>query len=163
MLRWAAFLLVACAAAAQAREFDASVTHITDGDTLWVRTAPGRKAQQLRLQGIDAPELCQPGGAQAREALQRHVHAQHVRVRTSGRDTYGRTLAQVHLGSHDVGAWMVRQGHAWSPRHGRQASPYGEQERSARAERLGLWREAHPMQPHVFRRFHGPCHDQQAS
>lgn len=163
MLRGVILLFLACAATAQASEFDASVTHITDGDTLWVQIAPGRKARQLRLQGIDAPELCQPGGAQAREALHRQLQGQHVRVRTRGRDSYGRTVAQVHLRDEDIGAWMVRQGHAWSPTHGRQAGAYAMQERAARAEHLGLWRQPQPMQPRVFRRFHGSCHAQPAS
>lgn len=151
------FVLGAAMGLAQAREFEASVTHVTDGDTLWVRAAPGRKAQQLRLQGIDAPEICQPGGVQAREALQRRLLDQHVRVRTNGRDSYGRTLAQVQLRGQDAGEWMVRQGHAWSYRYGRQASPYAAQERAAREDRLGLWRQPQPMQPRVFRRFHGSC------
>jgi endonuclease YncB( thermonuclease family) len=150
-------VLGAAAGLAHAREFDASVTFVTDGDTLWVRAAPGRKAQQLRLQGIDAPEICQPGGAQSREALQRRLLDQRVRVRASGRDSYGRIVAQVHLKGQDAGEWMVRQGHAWSYRSGRQRPPYAEQERAAREGRLGLWREAQPMQPRVFRRFHGPC------
>ena len=155
-------VLGAAAGLADAREFDANVTFVTDGDTLWVRAAPGRKAQQLRLQGIDAPEICQPGGAQAREALQRRLLDQQVRVRTSGRDSYGRTLAHVSLKGQDTGEWMVRQGHAWSSRDGWRTSPYAAQERAARERRLGLWRQAQPMQPRVFRRFHGPCQDLQS-
>ena len=76
----AAFALAACAANAQA--FSGVVTHVTDGDTVWVQPdAVGsrhRKPIKLRLQGIDAPERCQPWGAQATAALASRVSQQRV-------------------------------------------------------------------------------------
>ena len=51
------------------------VTHVTDGDTIWVRPdEPNRKPVKLRLVGIDAPERCQAWGAQATAALTSQVH-----------------------------------------------------------------------------------------
>ena len=41
------------------------VTHVSDGDTLWVRPAGAGAALQVRLQGLDAPEICQEFGSQA--------------------------------------------------------------------------------------------------
>ena len=39
---------------------------VVDGDSLWVRP-PGRAPLRLRLSGVDAPEVCQRHGPQARD------------------------------------------------------------------------------------------------
>ena len=36
------------------------VTHVSDGDTVWVQPLQGGEAYKVRLLGIDAPEICQP-------------------------------------------------------------------------------------------------------
>lgn len=48
----------------QARQLEATVTRVVDGDTLWLQAgvdANGKKPRpfKMRLQGIDAPESCQ--------------------------------------------------------------------------------------------------------
>ena len=58
----AASLLLTLVVCAQARSFEGVVTHVTDGDSLWVRPASGGAPRQIRLQGIDAPEICQAFG-----------------------------------------------------------------------------------------------------
>lgn len=136
--------------------YEAVVSHVSDGDTVWL--AGRGSGRLLRLHGIDAPELCQDHGPQAREALAAKLLGQRVQVTPKGRDSYGRTLAQVQLRGEDVAAWMVGQGHAWSYRYQRQPGPYAQEERLAQRGTLGLWRSPKPMQPRVFRRFHGDCH-----
>ncbi|MBS0437681.1 MAG: thermonuclease family protein, partial [Proteobacteria bacterium] len=66
-----AFALVALAIAGPAQALTGIVTHVSDGDTVWVKRddAPRRKPVKLRLAGIDAPERCQPWGAEASAAL----------------------------------------------------------------------------------------------
>lgn len=53
-------------AAAQPEAWRGTVTYITDGDTLWIRHLHGGRARKIRLDGIDAPEICQAYGARAR-------------------------------------------------------------------------------------------------
>ena len=43
------------------------VTYMIDGDTLYVRPVEGGKTVSVRIDGIDAPEICQIGRQQARE------------------------------------------------------------------------------------------------
>jgi micrococcal nuclease len=156
--RFAAVALLAGAAlCAQAASFVGTVTHVTDGDSLWVRPAAGGPARQLRVQGIDAPEICQAWGREARDALAAQVLHRQVQVTSRGRDTYRRTLAQVSFGNQDVGAWMVSRGHAWSYRFRRDGGPYMQQESQARSARLGLWHGGGAMEPRDFRRRHGSC------
>ncbi len=150
--------VVPCTAAAQLpRSFDAVVTHVTDGDTLWVRPSWGAAPIQLRLHGIDAPESCQPWGPQARHALAQRLLHQPVRVSVRGRDDYQRTLARVAWLNQDTGAWLVFNGLAWSPGYRRAPGPYAELQSQARAARRGLWADVRAVEPRTFRRQHGPC------
>lgn len=157
-----AFLLLAWAQPGVAHRAEAAwrgtVTHVTDGDTVWVRPLQGGSPRVLRIDGVDAPELCQPYGDTARAALVAQLLGQTVQVRVRRHDDYGRALARVSLRGQDVGGWLVSQGHAWSYRYRRQEGPYARQEAQARANRLGLFRLAQAEQPREFRRRHGPCH-----
>lgn len=156
LLLWC--LLCAGAGAAHASQaWWGVVTRVSDGDTLWVRPAGAGAPRKIRLHGIDAPELCQAHGPQARAALQGLVLQRSVRVQSLHSDDYGRLLARLWLEEQDVGAVMVREGHAWSYRYRNSPGPYAVQEREARAARRGLFAQADARRPYEFRRRHGPC------
>jgi micrococcal nuclease len=138
--------------------YEAKVTSVVDGDTLWVRRAKGGPGTEIRLQGIDAPEICQHWGREAREALRKRLLSRSVTVAEVGRDTYGRALARLHSGGEDVGGWLVMRGDAWASRfHGHPSGPYARLEKAARAAHRGLWSQRRPMEPRLFRRQHGAC------
>ena len=149
------------AAPAPARGFAATVTRVSDGDTLWVRPERGGPPRKLRLHGIDAPEICQPGGVAARDALQALALHRPVQVSVLRRDDYQRLLARVTHQGDDLARAMVRQGHAWSYRYRRDPGPYGAEEQEARRLRRGLFAvqpgPQAPESPRAFRRRHGPC------
>lgn len=160
MLSWGVFyaaMTTLVAAATEPEVYMARVTYVTDGDTLWVRPEDGSATRKLRLQGIDAPEICQTGGSASRAALGALVLAQRVQVRVRARDDYGRGLAQVQLGSKDVSATLVRAGHAWSYRWRSKRGPYAAEEALARQDRSGLFATGEPELPRNFRKRHGPC------
>ncbi len=153
-------LLLIATAAGPALALSGVVTRVSDGDTVWVRPddAPERKRVKVRLVGIDAPERCQPWGAEAAAALSARVLNRRVEVPTRGVDAHGRLLGGLRLADgSDVAAWMVSQGLAWSPRHRRHPGPYAREQREARERRAGLFADAAPMEPWLFRRMHGPC------
>lgn len=150
-------LLAACAAAAQAATFQGVVTHVTDGDTLWVRPDRETESVEIRLADIDAPEGCQPFGPQAKRALAQRVLRQRVVVRTRGRDDYDRVVAHVRHRNQDINGWLVREGHAWATDYRRKPGAYERQEDQARAARRGLWSGPGPVEPRTFRRRHGRC------
>lgn len=145
---------------ARAEPLTARVLRVVDGDSLWVRVAQGPPLR-LRLQGVDAPEICQAHGPQAREALERRLMGRTVQVRLLRKDSYDRWLARVNdkdgNKEGDVAAWMVSRGHAWSARWQRQPGPYAEQEQAARQARRGLFAQRAPEEPRAFRLRHGPC------
>ncbi|MEJ8840399.1 thermonuclease family protein [Ramlibacter sp. AN1133] len=137
--------------------FHGVVTHVTDGDTLWVRPREGGEAVQVRLLHLDAPEGCQSFGPQAKQALRERVLHRPVRVRPEGVDDYGRQLARVRHGREDVGAWLVRNGYAWSMTFRGKRGPYAPLEEQARGERRGLWALPGALDPRSFRQRFGRC------
>lgn len=134
------------------------VTHVSDGDTLWVRPEAGGEAVDIRIDAIDAPEICQDFGPEARAALSARVMHKPVDVSPKRRDGYGRLLARLQEpGGADVGAWLVASGHAWAHQYKSFKSVYGQEQAHAQAARKGLFANAQAVQPREFRRRHGPC------
>lgn len=134
-----------------------TVTHVSDGDTFWVRPATGGKAVNIRIDGIDAPEICQRHGPEAKAALSARVLHQSVAVQGNRRDGYGRLLARVTSQQTDVGQWMVAGGQAWAHEYKRYQSAYSTQQAQAKAARRGLFADAKAEHPREFRKRHGPC------
>jgi len=135
----------------------ARVRSISDGDTLWVEPEAGGAPRKLRLQGIDAPELCQRDGVAAREALRALVMQCQLKVQVKYLDDYGRGLAQMEVRGQDVAAALVSQGWAWSGRWRSSLGPYAVQEAQARQARRGVFAQPNPELPRDFRRRHGSC------
>ncbi|MDR7094534.1 thermonuclease family protein [Hydrogenophaga laconesensis] len=158
-------LLWACSAAlpaiattnASSEVYVARVSRVFDGDTVWVQPLDGGRYRKLRIDGIDAPEICQAGGTASRDALAGRVMDQMVTVSVRQHDDYGRGLAKLTHQGADVAAWMVLQGHAWSYRWRRSLGPYREQEEMARRASKGLFADGTAELPRAFRQRHGPC------
>ncbi len=154
-------------AAARAQVRAGVVTRVIDGDTVWVRPttrSPGAKAGEIlkvRIVGIDAPEICQPGGPQALAALRGHVLGQTVTLTspsTRSQDDYGRVLATIDKQGEDVGRWMVQRGQAWSYSYRGNPGPYAAEQAQARAAGTGLFAKRSAENPRNFRKRHGSCY-----
>ena len=66
-------------------------------------------------------------------------------------DRYGRTVADIQLGSLNVNQQMVKDGYAWAyRRYG--GTRYAPEEKAARKAKLGLWRDANPIEPSQWRK-----------
>ena len=116
--------------------FAGVVDYVADGDTLHVIPAQGGQPVKVRIHGIDAPEICQSGGASARAVLARRVKGQ----------------------QEDIGKWMVKQGNAWAYYYRAGSGPYTAYQRQAQAAHRGVFASGDPMAPSLFRRQHGSCH-----
>ena len=137
--------------------YSARVSRVFDGDTVWVKPLAGGPYRKLRLEGIDAPEICQSGGKASRDVLAQRVLNQVVEVRVRAQDDYGRGIARIVHQGDDVAAWMVSAGQAWSYRWRRSLGPFAEEETVARTQKRGVFKEAAPELPRDFRKRHGPC------
>ncbi len=152
-------LALASGIAAGAQAVEGIVRHVTDGDSLVLKPdRPGAKPIKLRLLGLDAPEICQDGGVEARDALARRVAGKRVIVVGAVTDAYRRRLVTILLDGEDIGAWMVREGHAWSMRFRGRPGRYDAEEREARAARRGVFAAPDPLPPRTFRDMHGSCY-----
>lgn len=100
--------------AAAATRFERRVLRVKDGDSLMLERADVKRTSEIRLAGIDAPELSQPWGLQSRSALRRLVQGQQVLVEVTDRDRYGRLVARLWRGRTYVNAAMTHEGHAWA-------------------------------------------------
>lgn len=143
-------------------ELDQPTGEAVDGDTL--RMLNGGK---LRLWGVDAPELQQPGwaadgtqiaiGQQARTALDTIATAGSMPGALQGM-SYGRPVAPVTQDGQDIGQTMARSGEALAAPEYLASDPqrrfdYMQAERLARENRLGLHKTFH-QSPADFR--HNP-------
>ena len=77
------------------------VTQVSDGDTLRF-TPAGQAPIVVRLANIDAPEICQAWGPEARHALTDLALNKPATLRPTGRDSYGRTVGVVVVDGREV-------------------------------------------------------------
>ena len=135
------------------------VSWVMDGDTVVVVREGQREPVKLRIEGIDAPESCQPGGSEAREAMMVLALRKSVQVTDRGQDSYGRQIGRLSVDGVDLGAEMVRSGQAWAYNFRTGKGPYAALQRQAEKQKKGIFatREA-AMSPALFRKFHGICH-----
>ncbi|MBT3297286.1 MAG: hypothetical protein HN383_18615, partial [Verrucomicrobia bacterium] len=121
---------------------------------------------RVRLADIDAPEMGQPYGPEAKAALVDMIGGKLVVVTYGRRDRYGRILGTIfsgecntyppNCGAERSSGWvnlaMVQAGHAWSYRHARKTGAVAEAERAARREGIGLWAADGVVAPWVWRK-----------
>ena len=119
--------------------------HVIDGDSLSVA------GEQVRLFGIDAPELdqqCRDAagrtyacGRAVTDALRERIGNSRVRCELQPeRDRYGRAIGVCYGNATELNAWMAAQGFALALPH--VSRRYTGEEAAARAARRGLWRGA---------------------
>ena len=130
-------------------DLQGEVIAVSDGDT--VKILVEKIVIVVRLAGIDAPENRQPFGQQSKSALSSLVFGKHIRVVTSGKDRYGRTLGTLYDGETNVNAEMVRIGFAWHYRRFSSDIELASLECEARTNSRGLWADPRPVEPWEFR------------
>lgn len=150
----AGLMLVAAGVPSASAGYLASVVGVVDGDTLDVvvqDSAGGVRQERIRIAGIDAPERAQPFGRVARQELAAICHGKDARVSPTG-SSYGRVVATVSCAGVDSGRHMVGAGLAWVYRQYTSDAALIALERDAQIARRGLWVDANPVEPRVWRR-----------
>jgi endonuclease YncB( thermonuclease family) len=122
-----------------------------DGDTISIQT--NDMVRKIRLYGIDAPEIGQEFGTEARDFVRELTAGRTMNFEHLGSDRYGRDVAIVRFpDGRSLNAELVRQGYAWwSRRHAPDNLELADAEREARSQKRGLWRQAEPVPPWVWR------------
>lgn len=132
--------------AEQLKTLSGKVVGCHDGDT--IKALINGKEVSIRLEGIDAPELGQPFGRNAKEALSNLVFGKVVQVKETGKpDRYGRMIARIFVDSSDINLQMISQGFAWHFVAYSKAKDFGEAEHTARKMKAGLWADDQALPP----------------
>ncbi len=157
-------LLVFLASAAQAaplRTVTATITKITDGDTVQAVTPEGTKLK-VRLYGIDAPETTkgripgEPFGNDSRNYLASLVSQKSVRVEIRDIDRYRRMVAILWLAERNVNQEMIAAGMAEA--YGEYLkqpyrAPFLQSEQEAKTQGKGIWSQGNRYErPSQFRK-----------
>lgn len=138
-----------------AKSLGGRVVEVVDGDTLVLKDIDG-KLHTVDLIGIDAPELKQAYGPEARAALQQLVNSTPEKLLTvdaKAWDLDGHEIALVHPGvafSPSLNFTLVKNGHAWADLDNANTL-FIKAERHARTRKLGLWQAAQPTPPWQWR------------
>lgn len=151
-------LLLALTAPAGAAAVAGVIFAVIDGDTVLFKPDhyESRAFLKIRLADIDAPETDQPHGPAATHALAALVLHRRAEVETVATDAYGRKIAHIRVGLVWVNRDLVQHGHAWTSTRYRRDAILVEAQREARGAGRGLWREAAPTPPWVWRRKPSP-------
>jgi len=136
---------------ARAQSFVGTVHDVLDGDTLHLLRETGQIVR-IELYGVDAPELGQPYGHAAAQALRRMVYDKRVRAVAEANDADGRPLFVLRADGDPVNVRLVQTGRAWWDRR---RAPSDDElrrlERRARAAERGLWAQPDPVPPWRWR------------
>lgn len=127
---------------------------VVDGDTFVLNDNT-----TVQIWGIDAPELKQPHGQEARTWLQNTIGLKGVklRIKVKGTDDQGRTLGQVYIQGNqrrnsNVGTLMVKAGMAWFDDYNAPEAGLADEMEKARKAKKGLWADKNPVKPYIFRK-----------
>ena len=145
-----------CGYSVGARRLAGSVIGVTDGDTVRVRS--GDTTHDVRLDGIDAPELAQPFGERSHAALLVALDGKAVQIAYEKTDRYGRIVGAVFTSACQFAnldqlaaglAWFYREYQCELSTETR--ARFEAAESRAREGRLGLWAQDAPIAPWVYR------------
>lgn len=131
------------------------VLRVIDGDTFVLLDEQSRMLH-IRLAGIDAPELKQPFGADARKALTSLALGKNAEAEIRKRER-GRFIARVHVDGADLSAELLRRGAAWHYEFFANEQSTVEREEdarlqaAARVQSSGLWSDSNPVAPWTAR------------
>ena len=114
------------------------VVSVTDGDTFKARIQGA--VMDFRMSDIDAPEMAQPYGREARALLKAALDGKEVvMLRVETDSTYGRIVVHVWIAGLHVNREVVAQGAAWFYAEYADDDCLFEVENQARDAKRGLW------------------------
>ncbi len=123
-----------------------------DGDTIDV--LHNRRAERIRLYGIDCPEKRQAFGSRAKQSTSHLAFGQTVTITSHGHDRYGRTIGDVILpDGKNLNQELVREGMCWWYRkYASNDTTLERLETEAMNARRGLWADPNPIPPWDWRK-----------
>jgi len=141
------FLALPC----YAEDFTGKVIDVLDGDSIIV--AHDDVEEQVRLNGVDAPEKNQAYGRKAKDFTSHMVLGKAVTVKGYEVDRDGRIVGDVFIvDGTSLNHELVKVGLAWWFWKYSEDQTLRDLEMEARDAKRGLWRDPIPIPPWVFRK-----------
>lgn len=129
---------------------DGYVVKVSDGDSFTIKSYG--KNVRVRMYGIDAPELKQRYGKEAKKYLEDLILGKKVELKVLYEDKYRRKIARVYYKSKEINLEMLRSGNVWFYEyHAKNEKEYRRAYEEAKREKRGLWKDKNPENPRDFR------------
>ena len=153
--------------------YETQVVDVLDGDTIIISNKVFKSGATIRyigtvdLDGIDAPELDQPGGAEAKTFLLNELKGKSISImELTDRDkSQGGWVFRRH-DNQNVNLLMVKKGLAWArkPKVHRACSSatLTDAQAEAQKEKHGLWSRESPVPPWEWLKEHPPKKERQS-
>ncbi|EJQ4959960.1 thermonuclease family protein [Campylobacter upsaliensis] len=139
------------------KELTGKVSKVIDGDTIELLAKTSKENPynhiiklKIRLYGIDAPELKQAYGKEAKEFLSALVLKQEVSLIIENKDKYERIVGTIFLKGKDINKEMVKNGYAHA--YESFSKKYLAEQADAKMFKLGLWQDEKAVKPSDFRK-----------
>ncbi|EAL3926170.1 thermonuclease [Campylobacter upsaliensis] len=139
------------------KELTGKVSRVIDGDTIELLAKTSKENPynhitklKIRLYGIDAPELKQAYGKEAKEFLSALVLKQEVGLIIENKDKYERIVGTIFLKGKDINKEMVKNGYAHA--YESFSKKYLAEQADAKMFKLGLWQDEKAVKPSEFRK-----------
>lgn len=132
------------------QQLNGRITRVSDGDTV-VLTDTKSKRHKIRLDGIDAPEIGQPFGYEAKDFVEKLVLNKDVKVKIIGVDQYNRILGIVYTGGININEELLSNGLAWQY-HFNKNSEYEKLVQQAKKNRINIWSDNNSLDPYTWRK-----------
>jgi len=127
-------------------ELSGKVVRVIDGDSIVILC--NKTSYEIRLEGVDCPELGQPFGKAAKKFTSKMAYGKVVTVQVKELDKYGRTVGTVYLpDGTNLCRELIKAGLAWWYWRYSDDESLGELEKEARQAGLGLWAMPNPTPP----------------
>ncbi len=137
--------------ALHAQEFSSRIINVIDGNTFEI-VDPDKEIVKVMLSDVDAPELAQEHGEEARKFSEKLLLKKKVTVEFRGKDFFGNKLAEINLKNGEpVDKLLLENGWAMVKERKKDPVLVSIQARAKRAKK-GLWISENPTTPWVFRR-----------
>jgi endonuclease YncB( thermonuclease family) len=102
--------------------------------------------------GVDAPEIDQPYGQQARVVLFDLVKGHSLQLFVYDKDPYGRIVADIYCNNKFIQEVLLKRGCVWHFVKYDTRPEFAKWEKEAQAARVGLWVDLNPEKPWDYRK-----------
>jgi len=129
---------------------------VSDGDT--IAFSDGDKRIRVRLYGIDAPELDQPFGEEAKTYLCNLIKSgiaegKSINTMKVTTDAYDRVVGMLYIGDACINVKMVLAGYAWHyPETKPVSNDFKMHQEYAQIRRVGMWKSPDNIAPWEWRK-----------